>query len=296
MFGKRISWLRTSLLALAGVLLASGAAWAHGGGGGHGGGGHGGGMHAGGFGHGYGGFGHGYAGPGHIYGAGFNRGLGYGGLYGRGYGGLGLGYGFALGYGLGYGLNYGAFGRGYGLGYGAYGVNGLGLGYSGYGLAYGMGYPYYGYGYGSGGYLYPYGGNYVQVPYYGGGSTLYDMPVANNYTNYYSPSTQTQKPPKDDKAHLLVVVPENAELWFNGTKTKQTGKEREFVSPVLKPDKRYSYEVKASWQENGKTVEQVRKIPVQANDWKPVDFTKPEVAADSKNKTKTDISAETTAK
>jgi uncharacterized protein (TIGR03000 family) len=274
MLGLRVTWLRFTMLTLAGLLLASGMTWAHGGGGGghggggggHGGGGHGGyggGMHAGGIGHGYGGVG---------YGLGGYHGLGYGG-YGRGYG---LGYGV---YGRGYGLGYGVYGRGYGLGYG-----GFGLGYGiGYGLGYGLGYGGYGLGYGG----YGYGGGY---PYYGGyssgygGVNVYSNPVVNTYSNYYPQATEQepQTPPNDNLAHLLVIVPENAELLFNGTKTKQTGPQREFISPELTAGKHYSYEIKASWMENGKRKEEVRTAEVQTNTWKVIDFTKPEPSAEPK--------------
>jgi len=261
------------------LLLASGAAWAHGGG--HGGGGHGGGGHGGGIGH-VGGFAHHGVGVGGIhhygiYNPGFYRGLGYSPYFGRGYR-----YGFGI-YGLGYGLGLGyGWGLGYGLGYGRYG-----LGYPYYG--YSLGYPYYGYGlYGSYGlpYLgynagwygaYPYSYySYGANPYYGSSSAYPRTPE-----EYGTAAAQAQAPPppKDDMAHLLVIVPENAELWFNGTKTTQTGPQREFVSPELTPGKNYSYEIKARWNENGKTVEQTRTVPVQANDWKTVDFTQPEPPA-----------------
>jgi uncharacterized protein (TIGR03000 family) len=92
-----------------------------------------------------------------------------------------------------------------------------------------------------------------------------------------------QAPPRDNMARLLVLVPENAELWVNGTKTKQTGAQREFVSPALTPGKSYSYELKARWTENGKTVEETRTVHVQANTWQRIDFTKVEPSADKKN-------------
>jgi uncharacterized protein (TIGR03000 family) len=269
MLGLPIPRLRTLVLTLAGLLLASGVAWAHGGGGGHGGGGHGGGGHGGGIGHGGGFAHHGVAVGGihhyGIYSPGFYRGLGYSPYFGRGYP-----YGFGI-YGLGYGysLGYGRYGLGAGWGYPYYPYYGYGL-YRGYGwpsLGYSAGwygaYPYSYYGYGSN-------------PYYGYSSSYSPTPA-----DYGAPSAQAQapSPPKDDMAHLLVLVPENAELWFNGTKTTQTGPQREFVSPALTPGKHYSYEIKARWQENDKTVEQVRTVHVQANDWQTVDFTKPAPSA-----------------
>jgi uncharacterized protein (TIGR03000 family) len=281
MLGLRLSWLRASLLMLVGLLLASGAAWAHGGGGGHGGGGHGGGGHGGSFGHGgfshggvshVGGFVHhgvgGVTGFG-IYGPGFYRGLGYGyaPIFGRGYN-FGLGYGYGL-FGLGYGLgSYGRYGLGYGLGYPYYG--------------YGYRWPYYRYNLGWYGGFYPYSYyGYNASPYYGYSSSY---PAPTDYGTATAQS-QTPSPPQDNMAHLLVIVPEDAELWFNGTKTKQTGPQREFVSPELTPGKHYSYEVKARWQENGKIVEQVRTAHVQANSWQTLDFTKPETSAKAEKET-----------
>src|SRR5579883_3342705 len=275
MLGHRLSWLRASFLTLAGLLLASGAAWAHGGGhggGGHGGGGHGGGgFHAGGIGHGVGGF-------------------GVGGIHHAGIGGLGVGginrFGTIYSPGFFRGLGYSPyFGRGYPYGFG-YGL-GLGYPYFGYGL-WGFGYPYSWYGYGLGSPFLNYNSGWGAYPYsyYGYGSTPYNI---YGYSSAYTPTPsdygaaagQSQVPPapRDNMAHLLVIVPENAELWFNGTKTTQTGPQREFVSPVLTPGKHYSYEIKARWQENDKTVEQVRTVHVQANDWQTVDFTKPAPSA-----------------
>ncbi len=76
-------------------------------------------------------------------------------------------------------------------------------------------------------------------------------------------------------AHLMVVVPEGAELWFNDAKTSQTGNQREFVSPVLTLGKKFTYDIRASWTENGKPKEEKRSVQVQANAWQMIDFTKP---------------------
>jgi uncharacterized protein (TIGR03000 family) len=81
--------------------------------------------------------------------------------------------------------------------------------------------------------------------------------------------------PKDGVAHLLIIMPEDAELWFNGTTTSQKGRQRVFVSPSLTPGKHYTYEIKARWMQDGKAVEQVRTAQVQANAWQQIDFIKP---------------------
>ena len=279
MFGCRFSALQTGLLASAALLLASSAALAGRGGFGHAGGyGRGGGHYGGvgysrpayyggynrGLGHGYGGYGRGYGYGGYGLGGGYGYGRGYGtGLYGLGLGtGLGLGYGLG-GYGLGgYNSGYGS----YGLGYGGSGYGGYGLGYGGYG----SGYPYSNYGYGAAAYgsVNPY---------------AYGTPPPNTSSSYYEPLQQptqgVQAAPNDGTVHLMVVVPENAQLWFNGTLTSKVGAQREFVSPVLAPGKDFTYEIKARWMENGRPVEQARSIHVQADAWKVIDFTKPQTPA-----------------
>jgi uncharacterized protein (TIGR03000 family) len=210
------------------------------------------------------------AGVAHFGGVGFNRGS-FGGF--TGFGGVGFNRGSFGGFtgfgGFNRGLGYSIvpFGRGYGLGLGrGFGV-GLGLGYGGYGYPYGYYSDYYGY---------PYGIGY---------SSLYNDPAMGGGYADSAPATQQapQKPPDDNLAHLLVVVPENAELWFNDTKTSQTGAQREFVSPALTPGKSYTYEIKARWTEDGKPVEQTRSVHVQANAWQVIDFTKPQMPAAPKD-------------
>ena len=63
-----------------------------------------------------------------------------------------------------------------------------------------------------------------------------------------------------------VSVPADAEIWFDGTKTVQTGPARRFVSPPVTPGPDYTYEVKARWRENGTAVTQTRRVIVHAGD------------------------------
>lgn len=81
--------------------------------------------------------------------------------------------------------------------------------------------------------------------------------------------------PVDNVAEVLVIVPANAEVWFDGVQTRQTGSHRTFWSPVLTPGKTYSYKVRARWLDNGAPVEQTRTIDVSANCISRVDFTQP---------------------
>jgi uncharacterized protein (TIGR03000 family) len=71
--------------------------------------------------------------------------------------------------------------------------------------------------------------------------------------------------PQDNRPALITVhVPANAEIWFDGVKTSQTGTNRVFRSPPLQAGQNYSYEVKACWRADGQPVEQTRQVNVWA--------------------------------
>jgi uncharacterized protein (TIGR03000 family) len=192
--------------------------------GGHGGGGHFGGGH----------FGGGHFGGAHFGGARFG---GYRGGFYRG--------GYHYGYG-GYRHSYYPY---YGYGYYPY----LGYGY----------YPYSGYGY------YPYadaysgyGSAYTDVaPSYLDG-TASVTPPASAYQSYYPATTGTSQP--DNIAQVTVNVPPDAKVWFDDTLTTSAGAVRQFDSPPLTPGAWYSYDVKASWNENGHEVTQAQRVDVTA--------------------------------
>jgi uncharacterized protein (TIGR03000 family) len=65
-------------------------------------------------------------------------------------------------------------------------------------------------------------------------------------------------------ARFTIEVPADAEVFLEGTRTKQTGASRTFVSPPLAAGKQYVYEVRARWTENGQVVEQSRNLIVSA--------------------------------
>jgi uncharacterized protein (TIGR03000 family) len=154
---------------------------------------------------------------------------------------------------------------------------------------YGHPYAHYGYGRYFGGYggYYPFYGTYNAYPYYGnygyynpssyalpdgtdysgsyGDATpsyldrsLATVPQAGGYQSYY-PSAAGQA---DTSAHVTVTAPPDTRLWFENTLTTSTGPVREFNSPPLTPGNRYSYEVKASWNENGQEVTQTQRVAV----------------------------------
>jgi uncharacterized protein (TIGR03000 family) len=230
------------LLAGAAALATPSPGQAQHGGGGHGGGGHAGGFHGGGF--------H----PGGVHPGGFRPG------------------GFRPG-GVPGGFRPGGI-------HGAFGVGRPGFGFRPFvGGGY---YPYYGsYGYGSPYYTDPNGES--DLPYdpgysnpYGGmtpdttGGTTSAAPSAGNSQSLYLPETAAAQ--ADPLAHVTVRLPADARLWFQDTPTANTGPVREFNSPPLTPGGRYTYDVRATWTENGREVTQTQRIGVTAGAYVDVDF------------------------
>ena len=148
---------------------------------------------------------------------------------------------------------------------------------------------HHGYGYGLGFGYYPgfYGG------YDGGGGVYLDLTPGYGYPGvalgdysppiryYYDPPAYPQpavNPPSggDNSATVEVVVPANAQVWFDGEPTKQGGERRLFSSPPLDPEKVYHYEVRARWTEGERVVDQTRRVEVRGGKRTGVDFTKPQ--------------------
>jgi uncharacterized protein (TIGR03000 family) len=165
---------------------------------------------------------------------------------------------------------------GYNAGWGGYrggwgGWGGYGPGYySGvYGSRFGIGIgtaPYYGYG---GGYYGPsydyYTPSYVTTP----SSTVIVTPDATTtQSSYYTPAAP------DNRAHIEVRVPPDAQVFFDGDQTRQTGSDRMFVSPPLDSGRTYSYNIEARWTEDGRMVDQTRTVKVGAGSSEMVDFSR----------------------
>jgi uncharacterized protein (TIGR03000 family) len=92
---------------------------------------------------------------------------------------------------------------------------------------------------------------------------------------YYSPAALAEaatlfapNPAKqsDNTAHITLQVPAGAEVWFDGKPTRQTGATRHFYSPPLQPGKDYFYALRVRWEQDGKSVEETRRINVRANE------------------------------
>src|SRR5262249_39450987 len=77
-------------------------------------------------------------------------------------------------------------------------------------------------------------------------------------------SSAADEPVPADKALLVVRLPAGATLTIGDSPTRQTGAERTFVSPPLAAGKTYPYDLKATWQENGKEKAVTRQATVAA--------------------------------
>jgi uncharacterized protein (TIGR03000 family) len=157
---------------------------------------------------------------------------------------------------------------GYSGGRGGYsgGYNGYYGGHNGY---YG-GHDGYYRGYGSYGY-----GGYGYSP-YSFGPSVYVGPSASYYA---TPATSYYYAPPAEQAAIAtfaVRVPSQAEIWFEGNKTSQTGDLRTFVSPSVPPGRSFSYDVRARWTgPDGRVVDQTRSVQFQAGQRLTVDFLRP---------------------
>ena len=70
--------------------------------------------------------------------------------------------------------------------------------------------------------------------------------------------------PADTTAYLNIRVPADAQIWVEGNKTTSTGTVRAFQSPPLTPGSSYTYDIRATWNENGREVTQTQKVNVTA--------------------------------
>jgi uncharacterized protein (TIGR03000 family) len=192
------------------------------------------------------------------------------------------------------GYYHGGYYHGYHGGYHPYGYGGFHGVY--YGPYYGRGFypplgyyrpyygfyrPYYAYSYGGIGFgAFGYGGYGYSLPFYGDYGTAPYTAAATPPASYPNPAVASagpeNAPPPDNAAHLQLLVPENAQVLFDGEPATQTGRVREFVSPALTPGKVYTYNITVrSTDPAGRPVDDRRPIRVRANDWFSIDFTRP---------------------
>jgi uncharacterized protein (TIGR03000 family) len=85
-----------------------------------------------------------------------------------------------------------------------------------------------------------------------------------------APSAPAQGP--DTTATVQVLVPANADVWFDGNKSTDFGPMRTVSTPSLQPGKTASFEVKVSWTENGQPVTRTQRVDVQAGNQRVMNF------------------------
>jgi uncharacterized protein (TIGR03000 family) len=82
--------------------------------------------------------------------------------------------------------------------------------------------------------------------------------------------------PLQATAYVNVWVPADAELRFEGIRTDQRGGLRQFTTPPLVPGRDYTYDITATWSQNGEQVSKSRHVPIRAGQRLSVDFRVPE--------------------
>jgi len=187
---------------------------------------------------------------------------------GGGHGGGGRGGGFHGGGFHGSGFHGSGFHGGFG--HRGFGFDHRGFGHRGWGFPYWGGYGYYPYGSTS---VYP----YADTSGYPYGST-YVAPDASLYDGYEEAEPYAEAPPAaaaDRTVQVTVTVPPDAQVWFEGTKTNASGSIREYQSPPLTPGQRYTYTIRATWNQDGQPVTQEQKVTVTAGEHVNVTFPKP---------------------
>jgi uncharacterized protein (TIGR03000 family) len=70
----------------------------------------------------------------------------------------------------------------------------------------------------------------------------------------------------DTRAQIDQKVPQDAEVWFDGAKTTQTGSLRRFVTPPLTQGGKYGYEVRVVWKDGTRTVTETRRLELAAGE------------------------------
>jgi len=159
-------------------------------------------------------------------------------------------------------------GGGYRGGRGGYnGGSSWSVGVGGGGISVGVGNGYYGNGYGGGyygrgGYYRPYYSDsyYYSTPSYYS-DTVVEPAVEVRQSGYTDPNTAT----------VTVIVPNpDAQVWFDDAQTSQRGMERIFQTPGLQQTGAYT--IRARWVDNGRTVDQQRRVQVQPGRSAVVDF------------------------
>ncbi|MFO0863684.1 MAG: hypothetical protein U0744_03335 [Gemmataceae bacterium] len=165
----------------------------------------------------------------------------------------------------------GIYGLGYGLGGYGYGINGYGLG------GYGLGSSYYNYSYSSPGVIYS-GSAPLLGPANPGATQVISLYPSIDNSGSAGAAITTSRPViqgNDGTGSIVLRVPANSEVWWNGTRTVSGGVERLFGTlPLASEGAVHRFEAK--WTDrNGQAVSQVREIRALPNQAVVLDFNVP---------------------
>jgi uncharacterized protein (TIGR03000 family) len=73
-------------------------------------------------------------------------------------------------------------------------------------------------------------------------------------------------------AEILILTPEGAKVFIDGSPTQQTQSERLFVTPPLTVGQEYQYEVLVVWEKDGTIVRETRQVKVRSGEVTRVGF------------------------
>lgn len=102
-----------------------------------------------------------------------------------------------------------------------------------------------------------------------------DVPDYHRYPRGLPRAALAPPPPPDvdpGAAILTVRVPDGADIWISGKKTKQQGELRSFVTPALDRGHIFTYEIHARWKDAAGDVDRTREVTVRSGDRLTVDF------------------------
>jgi uncharacterized protein (TIGR03000 family) len=115
----------------------------------------------------------------------------------------------------------------------------------------------------------------VESPSYVDESAPTDVPLSDTQNDQGIAQGQPPEELDPSAVAIAVHVPADAQVFFNGAKTTQTGEVRSFVTPPLSPGQDFTYDVRAQWTENGRPVTRTRSITVHAGDRLALNFMTP---------------------
>jgi uncharacterized protein (TIGR03000 family) len=87
--------------------------------------------------------------------------------------------------------------------------------------------------------------------------------------------TKTSPAAADRAAHIIIIVPADAEVFFDGKATTETGAERKYRTAELDRGTTYRYSVRAVWTHAGRPIRKTCDVSFKAGSRIRVNFTHP---------------------